>query len=243
MAYAHLILQAKGGSGKSTSAFFLISYLLSLGKKVIAIDLDPANNTLAGFKEFGVKVINIMSGDNIDARVFDEFMEIIISADPDTHIVVDNGASSFIAMMSYLKETEAIQFLKDNGHDVFIHTVITGGNATLDTVSGLDSLCRYFGDTKICIWLNYYFGEIVYKKKPFEDFEIYKNNIDKFHAVIHIPLKNASTYGKDIEAMLARRETFDAAINSSLPIMERQRIKTYFRALIDAINASNFLQV
>lgn len=35
------------------------------------------------------------------------------------HIVIDNGASSFIPLLSYLKENDAISLIQENGHSVY----------------------------------------------------------------------------------------------------------------------------
>ena len=245
MAKVHFILQGKGGVGKSMIASTLVQYLLSKLLNVLCIDTDPVNNTLAGYKAFGATVLKIMSGDNVNSRMFDKLIEMICSAEENTHIVIDNGASSFIPLMSYLKENNAIQLLQEMGHEVFMHTVITGGQATPDTVAGLASLCKSFTNTKLVVWLNYYFGNIVHPTEPdkyFEDFIVYQENHEKFHALIQIPSKNTMTFGKDVEELLARRETFEAAINSSLPIMARQRLKTYWHEMVAELDKANLFE-
>lgn len=74
MANVHFILQGKGGVGKSLVASALIQYLLQEGVPVQGIDTGPVNATLGGYKEFAAKVFNIMDGDNINARKFDEML-------------------------------------------------------------------------------------------------------------------------------------------------------------------------
>ena len=131
MAYIHFILQGKGGVGKSLVASALIQNLIQQGIAVQGIDTDPVNATLGGYKEFSAKVFNIMDGDNINPRKFDEVLEIILNAGPDEHIVIDNGASSFIPLMSYLKENDAVSLIQENGHTVYLHTVVTGAEAVM----------------------------------------------------------------------------------------------------------------
>lgn len=239
MATTHFILQGKGGVGKSLVASALIQSLTLHGVAVQGIDTDPVNATLGSYKEFSAKVFNIMDEDNINSRKFDEVLEIVMNAGPEEHIVIDNGASSFIPLMSYLKENDAVSLIQENGHDVFLHTVITGGQAMQDTMKGLKSLCVHFPSTPIVVWLNLYFGDIVHDDKSFDEFAVYKDHKKQFHAVITIPNKNKGTFGKDVEELLAKKMSFEAGINSSLPIMVRQRLKTYWREFEDAISQAH----
>lgn len=235
MAYIHFILQGKGGVGKSLVASALVQYFTQNDVPVQSIDTDPVNATLGGYKEFSAKIFNIMDGDNINSRKFDEVLEIILNAAADEHIVIDNGASSFIPLMSYLKENDAVSLIQEQGHTVYMHTVITGGQAISDTLNGLKSLCINFQAVPIVVWLNLYFGDIVHEGKSFDQFKIYKDHNGQFHAVITIPNKNKLTFGKDVEELLARKQSFAAGINSSLPIMVRQRLKTYWAEFEEAI--------
>lgn len=56
----HLIMQPKGGAGKSFSAVHLIQYLASQGEAVDSYDLDSANNTLSQFKALGAQPADIL---------------------------------------------------------------------------------------------------------------------------------------------------------------------------------------
>ena len=49
----------------------------------------------------------------------------------DLRTVVDNGASSFVPLSNYLIENNAIPMLQEAGREVFIHSVVTGGQGDL----------------------------------------------------------------------------------------------------------------
>lgn len=238
MAKIHFIQQGKGGVGKSMIAAILYQVLLHLGKEVVAYDTDPVNATLTGFSEFSVTRLHILKQDNIDVRAFDDLLEGIFELPEDTHVIVDNGASSFVALGSYLKENEVIQLLEERGHRVFLHTVITGGQAILDTITGLKLLVSGFPKTPVVVWLNHYFGEIQMDGKPFETFNIYKEHSHQFHALISIPQGNQATIGKDLEHLFAKRQSFTAAINSSQGIAVRSRLMRYWNELVAAVDAA-----
>ena len=76
----------------------------------------------------------------------------------------------------------------------------------------------------------------------FEDFTLYQKNSHKFHAVIRIPLKNPQTFGRDLEELFSRRQTFAGALeDKNLPIMTRQRLKIFWNECRAAIDAANLV--
>lgn len=235
MATVHFIQQGKGGVGKSMIASILYQVLGLLGKQVAAFDTDPVNATLAGFQEFEVTCLNILKSGDIDPRQFDTLIDKIMEQGSETHVIVDNGASSFLALNSYIKENGIIGILEESGHSVFFHSVITGGQAIADTVLGLRSLALGFPKTPIVVWLNPYFGEIVMDGMLFEEFKVYQEFSTQFHAVITIPQGNKATIGKDLETMFAKRLSFKNAIESSQSIVVRSRLQRYRNELVEAV--------
>ena len=235
MATVHLIQQGKGGVGKSMIAAILYQALKHLGKTVVAYDTDPVNATLAGFKEFSVTRLNIMKQDNIDVRAFDDLVQGIFGLPDETHAIVDNGASSFLALGNYMKDIGLIQILEEKGHQVFFHSVVTGGQAIGDTITGLKVLADGFSTTPIVVWLNPFFGEIRLDGKGFEEFKIYQEYGSKFHAIIQLPHVNKDTLGRDLEELFAKRQGFQTAIASCQYIAVRSRLKRYWEQLIGIV--------
>lgn len=231
----HLILQGKGGVGKSLVASILCQYLLEKGRAVQAFDTDPVNQTLSGYKTLPVQELKLLRGDDIDRRKFDVLIEDILAAKGD--VVVDNGAASFVPLSAYLKENQTIDFLSDTGMRVLIHTVITGGQAMKDTVDGLVSLAGHFPTVPLVVWLNRYFGEIATEKKQFEEFKVYRENRDQIAALISIPLKSAQTFGQDLEDLFSRHQAFSTAFtDETLPVMTRQRLKIFWNEMCQEID-------
>ena len=108
-----------------------------------------------------------------------------------------------------------------------------------DTMDGLDALVQHF-DAPIVVWLNRYFGEISYRGKPFEEFSIYQENSLKIASIVRIPLKNPQTFGKDLEELLSKRQTFAEALSDEKsPIMIRQRLKIFWNELCQEIDKAN----
>lgn len=242
MATIHFILQGKGGVGKSMIAVLLYQSLRHFEKEVSAYDTDPVNATLASFNEFNVTHIQIMKGDNIDVRKFDALFDALLNAPQESHVIVDNGASSFIALGAYLLENDFLPLLEEQGHKVFFHTIITGGQALGDTLKGLSSLATGFPTVPIVIWLNPYFGEIAIDGNGFEEFKIYREYASHFHALIRLPEGNKTLIGRDLEELFAKRLSFEAGINgSSTPCMVRSRLRRYWNQILSCVEQAGIL--
>ncbi|KTC83971.1 traL protein [Legionella drozanskii LLAP-1] len=81
-------------------------------------------------------------------------------------VVIDNGASSFVPLSHYLISNQVPALLKDLGHEMVIHTVITGGQALLDTINGFAQLIDQFeNEAQFIVWLNPYWGAIEHDGK------------------------------------------------------------------------------
>ncbi|OQW40144.1 MULTISPECIES: AAA family ATPase [Nitrosomonas] len=235
MAKIHMILQGKGGVGKSFIASTLAQHKLAKGKKLICVDTDPVNATFHGFKKLNVRKINVMSGDEIDPRKFDDLIELIAKSESD--VIIDNGASTFVPMSHYLISNQIPALLPDMGHELVIHTVITGSQALLDTLTGFANLIESFPiDTLFVVWLNPYWGEIEMDGKRFEEMKTYLDNKSRVSAIIRIPNYKADTFGKDLSEILQSKLTFSEALESkSLPIMVRQRLNIIRKQLFTNI--------
>jgi hypothetical protein len=225
MAKIHIILQGKGGVGKSFIAATLAQYKESKGQKPLCIDTDPINATFAGYKALAVKRLQIMEGDEINSRNFDTLVELVAKSKND--VVIDNGASSFVPLTHYLISNQVPDLLAGMGHEVVVHTVVTGGQALIDTMNGFSQLVSQFPEEALfVVWLNPYWGEIEHEGKNFEQSKAYLANKARVSAIVQIPSLKKETYGRDLSDMLQERLTFDEALAmESLTIMTRQRLK------------------
>jgi len=229
MSKIHVILQGKGGVGKSLIASLLTQYLIHKHsdpkKPLTLIDTDPINKTFSRYDHLPVKSLDIIENDEINQRKFDEIIELIAQSQGDT--VIDNGASSFIALSTYIKEMGIPEILQCLGHELVIHTVITGGQALNDTLVGFAQMAHHLkGNTKFIVWLNPYWGEVKSDGKTFEQMAVYKANKEAITALIQIPEHKQETFGHDLSTMLNENLTFEEAISDpNKTIMTRQRLK------------------
>lgn len=236
-----MVLQGKGGVGKSLIAAILAQYNVSKGKQPLCIDTDPVNATFHGFKALNVKRLQIMDGDEINPRHFDSLVELIAPSTVD--VIIDNGASSFVPLSHYLISNQVPALLQEMGHELVVHTVITGSQALTDTVNGFAQLATQFPiESSFIVWLNPYWGAIEYEGKSFEQMKAYINNKSRVTAIIKMPTLKEETYGRDLADMLQEHLTFDEALaNSALTIMTRQRLKIVKSALFAQLDNSAVL--
>ena len=225
MAKVHLVLQGKGGVGKSVIAALIAQYKASKGVMPVCVDTDPVNATFEGYKSLNVQRINIMEEDEINSRNFDALVELIASSEGD--VIIDNGASSFVPLSHYLISNDVPALLQELGHEMVVHTVIAGSQSLLDTVNGFSQLASQFpAESLFVVWLNPYWGPIEHQGKKFEQMKAYTNNKDRVTAIIDLPKLKDETYGRDFAEMLEKRKTFDESLaDGGLPIMTRQRLK------------------
>lgn len=241
MAKIHMILQGKGGVGKSFIAATLAQYKASKGQRPLCIDTDPLNATFAGYQALRVKRLQIMEADEINPRNFDTMVELLSLSKDD--VIIDNGASSFVPLSHYLISNQVPALLAEMGHELIVHTVITGGQALLDTVSGFSQLVSQFPTEAVfVVWLNPYWGPIEHEGKGFEQLKAYLANKARVAAIVSIPALKEETYGRDLSDMLQARMTFDEALAmDSLTIMTRQRLKIVKGQLFGQLDSASVL--
>jgi Mrp family chromosome partitioning ATPase len=75
----HLILQGKGGVGKSLVAAILAQYFGEHGREVHCVDTDPVNHTFSQYSGLNVARLDLMAEGTIDPRVFDSLMEQLLT--------------------------------------------------------------------------------------------------------------------------------------------------------------------
>lgn len=225
MSQIHFILQGKGGVGKTFVSSIFAQHRAKDGKKPICLDTDPVNASFAGFKNLGVRPVNIMNKMSIDPGLFDELMELLLETNE--NIIVDTGASTFLPLASYLEDSDAISVLHDAGKSVMLHVVVTGGQSKNDTLTGLAGIAERLGHhAPIVIWINEFFGPFDADGISIEKTGVYAAHKEKIFSIVTIPERPPATFGKDISDMLSRKLTFDEAIASKdFNTMARQRIK------------------
>lgn len=232
MANVHIHMQGKGGVGKSLTAYLTAQYFIDEGAEqyfetpksdVQCFDCDPENQTLKNYSGLNVKYINILEGQKDINRIhFDEMINEILEKSKDNYII-DIGASSYVPFFSYLVEGNIFDIFKNNGLDIWLHTVIVGGEGEEDTIKSAKEILNHdsLNPTAKVVWMNNYFGKFKkHKENEFDDVE---------YIVLSKP--PSDTYGHDLEMiqkehLLLSQIKFDDNLKKSL--LTCSRIEQYF---------------
>lgn len=237
----HLVLQAKGGAGKSfVSSLITQSYRLR-DEEIQAIDLDPINRTLSSIEGLDAKVWVVLRKDQkatIDLARYDELVNFVSGVKKD--VVIDTGSTTFLSFNDYLVSQDIPEIFAKEKIETIIHCVIRGGSSMEDCFRCLDGICDQYpvAFSKILVWLNEVEGPIEVQNHPFEKLTIYDKWKDRISAVIRIPTPANELYGADLRNMLLNQQTFEDAIGANeTGLVSKQRLTKMQRYFTDVINA------
>ena len=240
----HFTLQGKGGVGKSLVSSLLAQYLRSTDKPVRCIDTDPINDTLNQYRALDAVHLDLIRDGRLDERAFDELMERVLSESES--FVVDCGATSFVPLTNYIAENNAFQMLRDQGREVIVHSVITGGQACRDTVMGFKVIAQRSAPGSVVVWLNEYFGPIEIQadsggqtmRKGFLEMKSYEENRNAVLGIATLPRRNPDTFGRDVQEMVTQKLTFrEVGESAHWSIMAKSRIAVVERELYAQLKA------
>lgn len=224
----HFVLQGKGGIGKTLVSSLLAQYIDDkFPETLYCYDTDQENATFSDYKALNVKLVDVMNPDRtINRKMFDKMLLEVFNSDK--NIVIDNGANTFSPLMSYLMENSFIDMMQESGKNIYIHTIIGGGDNLKDTTAGFVSLAKQT-NCPMVIWLNE--NASWGTTENFIESETFSNNSDNVCGVVLLQGRNSDTFGDDIKRMNKARMTLKeiTAANGTFNILEISRLSTVVR--------------
>lgn len=239
MKTVHFVMQGKGGVGKTFISSILVQYLQSSSdSRVACFDTDPVNKSFSHIKALNVNAVDLFTEHQlIDPGKFDVLMEQILQSD--SHVVVDNGASSFVPLLSYLRETKISALFDELGLKAMLHVPLQGGSSENDTLLGLATILDSL-PIDVVPWINNYGGEVIERSKSFEDYALYKKYKNRIRGVVSLQNHNPDTFGKDIRKMTSNHLTFEEVAESeNFFIINKQRVLLFKRGIYEQLDALN----
>jgi hypothetical protein len=235
-ASVHMILQAKGGVGKSFVAAVIAQYFFNRFGAVHCFDTDPGNATLAQYKALAAEHIgDLIKSGVINQKRFDPLVEKLL--DSDGVSIVDIGAATFLPFWNHVLENEILAMLEHEGRNAYIHCVVAGGQAMTDTLNGLERLAQTADKKAVVVWLNEYFGEVREGDRAFDQFKLVQDLAPKLVGSVLIRRRNPDTFEDDVQQMLQSRLTFDEAIASEdFSLVSKQRLQIVRRELFEQLD-------
>ena len=236
----NFILQGKGGVGKSFAASILSQYFLDYkGKEnVVVADTDPVNATTSKIKRLGAEVIKIVEDNKIVQSRFDSMFEAILT-NSDQTFVVDNGASTFLPLSQYFLDNCVMEMFDDIEQEVYIHTIIVGGQAMSDTLEGFETISKLVAGSKVKVvaWINEFQGIPMLSGKHILETNFFTKNCDNLAGTVVIKDRKSDAYDGDIEKMTSLSLTLGEVKESDkFNIMAKSRLNRVFHDIYNQLD-------
>ena len=227
----HWTLQGKGGVGKSFVSSILAQYMRERGYTPVCGDTDPVNSTFKQILDLNVMLVPITEGGTVVQRLFDPLFESILSTEQVS--IVDNGASTFLPIGKFISSNFILEAMQEHKKQVFIHSIVTGGQAKDDTVTGLLSLIELVKssktNTKIVVWENEFWGIPEFNGKSLSEMPWIKNNSSIIQGIVPIVDRNSDAFSTDIRLMSEKHLTCrEVKESEEFGFMAKSRINRVF---------------
>lgn len=237
----HLVLQGKGGIGKSVVAGWLAEFLMGRDQPVRCIDGDPVNRSLAQYKALPVEKLDLLNQEGLVMRSrYDGLIGKFLNEE--AVFVVDSGATAFLPFWTYIVESDIITILRGAGRRVYVHIPISGGEMLNDTLLGFKTLAETAAEKSLVVWINEYFGPVAREGKTFDQMQVYLDNREKVLTSIAIPQRPPDTFGENIRRMREKKMTFDEAIRTTpeFYLVEKSRLFRVRNELFEQLELTPF---
>ena len=236
----HLIIQGKGGVGKTLVSSLLMQYFIDQDRKVIGLDTDPVNRSFKDINSLKIQTVNLYKNNqdtNIDYESLDKMLTDIIE-NPATY-VIDNGAASFKPMMTYFITDGALEILFEHGYKVILHLIIATGQELNMTMTGTFDILEAMNKENllpVIVWINEKNGHFYDTEKiQFEDTEFYKKISDKIEGIIYL-YKLSDAHRLVFDEMLKNNYTFKDAKNSKdFLLVQKSRLNKIQKTIYEQI--------
>ena len=233
----HIVLQGKGGIGKTFIASLIAQYLRDHGRQPVCFDTDPVNSSFVAIKALGAEAVVLVEDDAINITAVDAMIERILKEDAE--VVMDNGAASFIPLSSYLIGDSVAEVIEAAGKQMVVHVILVGGGGAMDTANGLEAVLTQFPPSvRVMVWINEFFGPVAINGTPFVETRFYEQHKERLAGIITLPQQNPKTTGVNVSAMVESKRTFaEMLADPAVFVMPKQRLTQYRRAVWDQLDA------
>lgn len=236
----NFVLQGKGGVGKSFISSILAQYFRDKKQmsNVVVADTDPVNSTTAKVKRLNAEIIKIVENNKIVQSKFDSMFESILTSEDHT-FVIDNGASTFLPLLQYFSDNCVMDMFNEVEQDVFIHTVIVGGQAQADTLEGFESIGELIKGTrvKIVVWFNEFQGIPAIESTPLIETKFLSKNSNILAGAVIVKDRKSDAYDSDIKQMSEKSLTLvEVKESEEFGLMAKSRIFRVFNDIYEQLD-------
>ncbi|CAD5879711.1 protein TraL [Escherichia coli] len=228
----NFILQGKGGVGKSFATAILAQYFIDDKNmdNIVVGDTDPVNTTTVKVKRLNADLIQITENSKVIQSKFDPMFESMLTNSQNT-FVIDNGASTFLPLIQYFNDNCVMDMFEDVEQDVYIHTIIVGGQALADTLQGFEELKQLVKGSKVklIVWINEFQGIPALENTPLIKTKFIEKNKDVIAGLVVIQDRKSDAFTTDIKELTEKSLTLKEALESEyFGLMAKSRLKRVF---------------
>ncbi|EDH2856881.1 conjugal transfer protein TraL [Escherichia coli] len=237
----NFILQGKGGVGKSFATAILAQYFIDENHmdNIVVGDTDPVNTTTVKVKRLNADLIQITENSKVIQSKFDPMFESMLTNSQNT-FVIDNGASTFLPLIQYFNDNCVMDMFEDVEQDVYIHTVIVGGQALADTLQGFEELKELVKGSKVklIVWINEFQGIPALENIPLIETKFIEKNKDVIAGVVVIQDRKSDAFASDIKELTEKSLTLKEALESdNFGLMAKSRLKRVFNDIYKQLDS------
>ena len=237
----NFILQGKGGVVKSFATAILAQYFIDENHmdNIVVGDTDPVNTTTVKVKRLNADLIQITENSKVIQSKFDPMFESMLTNSQNT-FVIDNGASTFLPLIQYFNDNCVMDMFEDVEQDVYIHTVIVGGQALADTLQGFEELKELVKGSKVklIVWINEFQGIPALENIPLIETKFIEKNKDVIAGVVVIQDRKSDAFASDIKELTEKSLTLKEALESDhFGLMAKSRLKRVFNDIYKQLDS------
>ena len=213
------------------------------GLLVNPADVGIAKATVKGDRRLDVTHIDIAKDGTVIQSRFDPLMEAIIGDESD--FVIDNGAATFLPLTKYLVDNDIYQILEAAGKKVFIHSVLTGGQAKSDTYNGFcELISKTNGNAKIVVWENEFWGPVEYDGHSIAATKLFKDADRAGRIAGRVKIADRSSNDAFVEAVAAMTSAHltidDVKASSEFGFLVKNRLSKVVGDIFSELNKVNW---
>lgn len=150
--YINIVLGAKGGIGKTIITTYLAEFLMVKKKQAVSVlNTDTSNKSLTNFKYFVSESFDFKDDNGSISPVS---IQNIATQFSNSNLIIDTGANSYYAWLTYLKDMYGVPMLESSGSKVLLHVPIVPGQMLSECLNCLREIISANLGAKIILHLN-----------------------------------------------------------------------------------------
>lgn len=148
----NLVINSKGGIGKTAIAKIISEYFRYEGINHIVIDTDEANSWLQSSKYYKVIPQHLIGNEGLISP--EKIPDIIAENSDAENILVDTGANTYQPWYLFIKDNIGREIIEAYGFKLIIHIPVVPGQMFQECMDCVEEVCAADPGLTVAVWLN-----------------------------------------------------------------------------------------